>query len=70
MNETPEHDVTVSAFSLDKYEITVGRFRKYVEAYDHLAAPPAVGSGAHPNIPGTDCRMAAVRTRVRGGMDA
>jgi len=52
-DETPEHSVTVSAFSLDKYEVTVGRFRRYVEAYDALNAPPPTNSGAHPNIPGT-----------------
>ena len=52
-DETPEHDVTVSAFSLDKYEVTVGRFRRYVDAYDALGAPPPANSGAHPNIPGT-----------------
>jgi sulfatase modifying factor 1 len=51
--ETPEHSVTVSAFSLDKYEVTVGRFRSFVVAYDGLGAPPPVDSGAHPKIPGT-----------------
>jgi formylglycine-generating enzyme len=57
-DETPEHAVTVSAFSLDKYEVTVGRFRRYVEAYDALNAPPPASSGAHPNIPGTGWQAA------------
>jgi len=39
---------TISSVRLDKYEVTVGRFRKFIAA----GAPvPAVGAGAHPNIP-------------------
>jgi formylglycine-generating enzyme len=53
VDETPEHPVTVSAFSLDKYEVTVGRFRRYVDAYDRINAPPSLNDGAHPNISGT-----------------
>lgn len=46
--EQPEHDVTVSAFVLDKYEVTVGRFRKFVAAYNAWrgAGHPANGEGA------------------------
>jgi formylglycine-generating enzyme len=51
--ETPEHSVTVSAFSLDKYEVTVGRFRRFVDAYDAMNAPPPMNAGANPNTPGT-----------------
>lgn len=47
-NEAPEHVVTVSAYWLDKYEVTVGRFRRFVEAYDGV--PPAPNAGAHPKI--------------------
>lgn len=43
--------MTVSGFWLDKFEVTVGRFRKFVEAYP--ASKPAKGAGAHPNIAGT-----------------
>ncbi len=51
--ETPEHTATVAAFALDKYEITVGRFRKFVENYNawHVRANPANpqgNAGAHP----------------------
>ena len=46
--EQPEHTVTLSAFRLDAFEVTVGRFRAFVEAYD--GTPPAVGAGAHPAI--------------------
>jgi len=41
----------VSGFRLDKYEVTVGRFRAFVEAgMGTQANPPPVGAGAHPNI--------------------
>ncbi|MBS2012674.1 MAG: SUMF1/EgtB/PvdO family nonheme iron enzyme [Deltaproteobacteria bacterium] len=45
---------TVSDFRLDKYEVTVGRFRAFVNAGKGTKkSAPAVGSGAHPKIPGT-----------------
>ncbi len=43
---------TVSSFYLDKYEITVGRFRAFVKAGQGTrGAPPARDAGAHPAIP-------------------
>jgi len=42
---------TVSDFLLDKYEVTVGRFRKFVAAYPGSKPPPNVG--AHPKIAGS-----------------
>ncbi len=50
-SEVPEHTVTVSPFYLDAFEVSVGRFRKFVAAYD--GTPPAVGAGAHPVIAGS-----------------
>lgn len=47
-SEQPEHSATVSAFRLDTFEVTVGRFRKFVAAYP--ASKPAAGAGAHPSI--------------------
>lgn len=48
------HPATVSGFRLDVYEVTVGRFRRFVDAgYGTQLAPPAAGSGAHPNTPGS-----------------
>jgi formylglycine-generating enzyme len=45
---------TVSDFYLDKYEVTVGRFRAFVNGeMGTQANPPAAGTGAHPLIPGT-----------------
>jgi formylglycine-generating enzyme required for sulfatase activity len=38
---------TVSAFRLDSFEVTVGRFRKFVEAYP--ASKPTKSSGKNPN---------------------
>lgn len=48
------HPATVSDFYLDKYEITVGRFRAFVNAgLGTQTTPPAAGSGAHPKIAGS-----------------
>lgn len=46
-----QYPATVSAFKLDVYEVTVGRFRNFVNAGKGTqASPPAAGSGAHPLI--------------------
>ncbi|HRI67976.1 MAG TPA: SUMF1/EgtB/PvdO family nonheme iron enzyme [Polyangium sp.] len=44
------YPATVSDFRLDRFEVTVGRFRKFVEAYP--ASKPVSGAGSHPVIPG------------------
>jgi formylglycine-generating enzyme required for sulfatase activity/outer membrane protein assembly factor BamB len=45
---------TVSDFRLDRYEVTVGRFRAFVNAGMGTAArSPAAGDGAHARIPGS-----------------
>lgn len=45
------YPATISDFRLDKYEVTVGRFRQFVEAgYGTQYKPPAAGSGAHPHL--------------------
>jgi len=49
--ELPEHSATVAEFYLDKYELTVGRFRRRVEQYD--GTPPVAGAAAHPLIAGS-----------------
>jgi formylglycine-generating enzyme required for sulfatase activity len=49
--EQPEFHSTVSSFVLDTFEVTVGRFRKFLEAYP--ASQPADGAGAHPKIAGS-----------------
>lgn len=50
-DELPEHEVTISEFELDRFEVTVGRMRRFVDAYTGM--PPAAGEGAHPRIAGT-----------------
>ncbi len=42
---------TLSAFRLDKYEVTVGRFRRFVSAWNQGAGyVPPVGSGKHSHL--------------------
>jgi sulfatase modifying factor 1 len=41
----------ISAFRLDKYSVTVGRFRQFVSAWNGGYAPPA-GSGKHAHLNG------------------
>jgi cysteine-rich repeat protein len=38
---------TIAGFTLDKYEVTVGRFRRFVDQYK---GHPAAGAGVHPLI--------------------
>lgn len=47
--------VNVSSFSLDKYEVTLGRFRELIANYDDWRAlgNPQLGAGNHPGIPGS-----------------
>ncbi len=45
-NEQPEHAVTISAFRLDEFEVTVGRFRKFFEEY---GGPPVSPAGSNPH---------------------
>lgn len=48
------YPATVSDFRLDKYEVTVGRFRAFVNAGKGTqAGPPAIGTGVHMSIAGT-----------------
>lgn len=44
-----EHSATVSSFRLDKFEVTVGRFRGFVEAWVG-GWRPAEGSGKHEHL--------------------
>jgi formylglycine-generating enzyme len=42
----PPHEVTVSSFYLDKYEVTVGRFRHYLDAVE-AGWRPSIDDGAN-----------------------
>lgn len=48
-----EEEVAVSDFYLDEFHVTVGRFRRFVEAY----RKPKSGDGANSKIPGTGWRV-------------
>jgi formylglycine-generating enzyme required for sulfatase activity len=48
----PADPATVSSFRLDRYEITVGRFRQYVSYLVNGGSPPADGSGKHTHLNG------------------
>ncbi|WP_437834206.1 formylglycine-generating enzyme family protein [Sorangium sp. So ce1153] len=50
-DNNPAYRATVSGFSLDRFEVTVGRFRRFVEAYP--GSRPVAGEGVHPLIEGT-----------------
>ncbi|KYF71586.1 hypothetical protein BE11_26820 [Sorangium cellulosum] len=45
------YPATVADFHLDRFEVTVGRFRQFVASYP--AIKPAAGAGAHPLIDGS-----------------
>jgi formylglycine-generating enzyme required for sulfatase activity len=47
----PAYPATVSDFRLDRFEITVGRFRKFLASYP--GNKPKLGAGEHPAIPGS-----------------
>ena len=47
-DDKPEHSATVSSFNLDAFEVTVSRFRNFVNAYN--GTPPVAGAGGHPQI--------------------
>ncbi len=53
--EQPEHAVTLKPYALDKYEVTVGRFARFLLAYDSWRKRgfPHAGDGASPNLSGS-----------------
>jgi len=60
---------------LDTYEVTVARFRAFVDAGMGIqSSPPALGAGAHPSIPGSgwqsawDSSLAADTASLRTGL--
>lgn len=55
-SEHPAHLVTVDAFALDRYEVTVGRFRRFLQSF--TGDRPADGTGANPTLPGSGWQSA------------
>jgi formylglycine-generating enzyme required for sulfatase activity len=54
--ELEEREIVVSDFALDKFEVTVGRFRRFVNEYSEFSLNE--GDGAHPRIEGSGWRTA------------
>ncbi|MBX3204247.1 MAG: formylglycine-generating enzyme family protein [Labilithrix sp.] len=46
----PTHPAQVSSFELDRFEVTVGRFRSFVDAVATAGWRPAAGSGKHGHL--------------------
>lgn len=55
-SEVPAHDVSLTAFKLDTFEVTVARFREFVRNYP--GNKPAPGAGANPSIANSGWRAA------------
>jgi formylglycine-generating enzyme required for sulfatase activity len=53
-NEIPEHTAGVGSYGLDRYDVTIGRMRRFVEAHDkaELLSLLDGGAGAHPGVSG------------------
>jgi formylglycine-generating enzyme required for sulfatase activity len=66
---TGEKDpATVSSFSLDKYLVTVGRFRQFVTAWNNGSGwMPSEGSGKHTHLNGGQGLVSAGTTSADGG---
>jgi formylglycine-generating enzyme required for sulfatase activity len=45
-DEFPRHAVTLSPYSLDRFEVTVARFRNFVDAWDYRGLPAGAGGDA------------------------
>ncbi|WP_437911126.1 SUMF1/EgtB/PvdO family nonheme iron enzyme [Sorangium sp. So ce327] len=58
-NNNPAFAASVSSFHLDTFEITVGRFRAFMESgHGVRTSPPAAAAGEHPKIPGSGWQSA------------
>jgi sulfatase modifying factor 1 len=65
------YPATISDFRLDKYEITVARFREFLSAgRGTRVKPPEAGSGAHPKIAGSGWDSAWETSLVAAGLAA
>jgi len=56
-NELPQHDVTLGAFYIDRDEVTVGDYARFLDAYGDVSAydahqPIRVANGLHEALPG------------------
>ena len=67
-NNDPSYPATISDFRLDRFEITVGRFRKFVSAWN-AGFRPAEGAGKHAYLNGGK-GLAAAAGGYETGWDA
>jgi formylglycine-generating enzyme required for sulfatase activity len=72
----PTYEATISSFELDMFEVTVGRFREFLDAgLGTQAGPPAAGDGAHPLIAGSgwdsawNAELTADRTAIEASLN-
>jgi len=70
----PQTPATVADFHLDRFEVTVGRFRQFVASYPQNK--PAAGAGLHPIIkgqsgwdPAWDAMLPADQNTLRASLD-
>jgi formylglycine-generating enzyme required for sulfatase activity len=70
VNGTESDKATVSTFGLDKYDVTVGRFRAFVAAWNG-GWRPAAGSGKHAHLNGGQglVNVAVSQTTYEPGWD-
>ena len=54
-DEKPQHTANVALFELDEFEVTVGRFRRFFDAYD--GTWPKEGTGAAPSVAGSGWQL-------------
>ena len=71
--ENPTLGARVASFELDVYEVSVGRFRAFLDAGQGLrGSPPRPGAGAHPGHPdsGWDPAWSSLLLESRASLDA
>ncbi len=55
-DEVPEHRVTLAPYKLDRFEVTVARFQRFVDSWDYRGLPE--GAGGDAVVPGAGWQSA------------
>jgi formylglycine-generating enzyme required for sulfatase activity len=55
-SELPQHEVTLAPYALDRFEVTVGRFRAFVNSWDYHGLPE--GAAGDPAVAGAGWQTA------------
>jgi formylglycine-generating enzyme required for sulfatase activity len=69
-DEKPPHTTKVSAFDLDEFEVTVGRFRRFAEVYDGTLPKPGSGGAPQAAASGWQTAYAAQMPGSQGALMA